>query len=566
MKSKTSFFNATVLRKDIARYAPVWGLYTIGLLVLMLIPNIGRSVDNAADSVIRTMSSMSYFQVVYGGLCALMVFGDLFNTRLCYATHAMPLRRESWFLTHLTAGLLFSLVPNLLLTLCLLPVLQRFWFLAFLWLLAATLQFLFFFGAGALSALCAGNRLGAAAIYLIINFGMLLVDMYVESFYEPLLYGVEINLEPLLLLMPASKINALDMVQYATLPFQFQGLVAGDWLYLGILATVGGLCILLAMLVYRKRDLETAGDFLSLPISKPAFLLVYTIAAGYLISILISLPYLGLTIGLIVGFLTGKMLLERTVRIFRGKTFLQLGILLSLLLVSLGMIKLDIGRVCSRVPNTDRIEKIYFYTGNDRHMYQNEDEDLWAVTDPAEMEQFRQFHREVADGRYKHVTENTVTIYVHYALKNGRTILRVYEIPLDSTHSEFAQQQLSRWEAVFRTTDWQAYTAGISEITLELNRKEDYVSQTLTDPAQVQGLLQAVKADCDAGNMAQHWNFHTEDGYSSWLYIYDQDFYDITGASYETYRVYALELRIFESCVHTQAYLDSLALESTPYN
>ena len=41
MKSRTSFFNFTVLRKDITRYAPVWGLYAIGLLLFLLIPNLG---------------------------------------------------------------------------------------------------------------------------------------------------------------------------------------------------------------------------------------------------------------------------------------------------------------------------------------------------------------------------------------------------------------------------------------------------------------------------------------------------------------------------------------------
>ena len=166
MKSRTSFFNFTVLRKDITRYAPVWGLYAIGLLLFLLIPNLDWSVDEAADVMGFSMSSMGIVNAIYGGICALMVFGDLFKTRLCYATHAMPLRREGWFLTHFTAGLLFSIVPNLVLVLCFLPLLQGYWYMELLWLAASTLQFLFFFGAGAFSAVCAGNRLGAAAAYL----------------------------------------------------------------------------------------------------------------------------------------------------------------------------------------------------------------------------------------------------------------------------------------------------------------------------------------------------------------------------------------------------------------
>ena len=36
MKSKTSFFNATVFRKDITRFAPLWALYLIGGMLFSL--------------------------------------------------------------------------------------------------------------------------------------------------------------------------------------------------------------------------------------------------------------------------------------------------------------------------------------------------------------------------------------------------------------------------------------------------------------------------------------------------------------------------------------------------
>ena len=36
MMSKTSFFNGSVLRKDITRFAPAWGLYLTAILLLSL--------------------------------------------------------------------------------------------------------------------------------------------------------------------------------------------------------------------------------------------------------------------------------------------------------------------------------------------------------------------------------------------------------------------------------------------------------------------------------------------------------------------------------------------------
>lgn len=563
MKSRTSFFNGTVLRKDITRYAPVWGLYAIGLILFLLIPNLDWSREEAADVMASSMSSMGIVNVIYGGICALMVFGDLFKTRLCYATHAMPLRREGWFLTHFTAGLLFSIVPNLFLVLCFLPLLQVYWYMGLLWLAASTLQFLFFFGAGAFCAVCAGNRLGAAAAYLIVNFGALLAEWYMEEIYEPLLYGVEIDLEFLYYLMPATKMNTLDMVNYTRRPFQFMGAVSAEWLYLGIVAAVGVLLAVAAVLLYRKRNLEAAGDFLSLPAAKPVFLLVYTLSLGYLISILIPFTYLGLFVGILIGFFTGKMLLERTVKVFRGWNFLQFGILTTVLALTVGLTAIDAAGLTRYVPETKNVESMHFYYAGERHLYQNEDFDGWTISDPAEIDQFRQFHEELADGRYRHDVDNSITVYIHYELKNGQTVLRTYEVPLETKHGEFVKQQLSSWQSVFRINDWDAYAAKVDQLAVEMNMKEEYFQFTFTDPAQVQGLLAAAKADCDAGNMAQYWSFHQEDDTSSWLYVYDDNYYDseYTQESIgNIHRVYSLSLNIFESCENTIAYLESLDL------
>ena len=37
MKLKTSFFNTSVLKKDITRFAPLWGLYTVFMLLVVFL-------------------------------------------------------------------------------------------------------------------------------------------------------------------------------------------------------------------------------------------------------------------------------------------------------------------------------------------------------------------------------------------------------------------------------------------------------------------------------------------------------------------------------------------------
>lgn len=573
MKSRTSFFNTTVLRKDITRFAPVWGLYTIGIVLFLLVPELFSTADNKAYLLADSMTSMSMVNLIFGGISALMVFGDLFKTRLCYATHALPLRREGWFLTHFTAGMLFSFVPNLLLALLYMTMLRAYWYLALMWLAVVTMQYLFFFGAGAFCCLCAGNRLGAVASYLILHFTLQLVGWYAEEVYTPLLYGVEFNWEFLSLFTPASTLPSMEYVDYTTRPFQLVQVYYDEWLYLGIMALTGAGLAALAMLIYRKRNLENAGDFLSLPAAKPVFLLVYTLAVGYLLCNLVSPELLGMFIGLLIGFFTGKMLLNRTVRVFRGWNFLQFGILVTVVALSVGLTALDPAGLTRRVPETDNIEVMYFYDSSHSYQYQNSSDGLREIRDAAEIERFRQFHTEIADGRYRDPDEDvpydqtTTTVYLQYELKNGSRVLRCYEIPVETTHGEFVRKELSDWQFVFQTNDWEAFAGNVRELEMEIRTGEEMGSYTLYDQTQIQGLLEAMKADCEAGNMAQTWSLHQDEEAAVWVYFYDYGYYDSASEMVGdvTGRVYRFSLNIYESCEHSLAYLDSLNLEIVPY-
>ena len=95
MKSKTSFFNATALKKNITRYAPIWAVYTIFWL-LFLFNLAPRHAANAADNVLDMLGEMVWLNLIYGGLCAAFLFMDLFKSRLCNALHALPISRDPY--------------------------------------------------------------------------------------------------------------------------------------------------------------------------------------------------------------------------------------------------------------------------------------------------------------------------------------------------------------------------------------------------------------------------------------------------------------------------------------
>ena len=82
MTSKTSFFNPSVLRKDLTRFAPVWALYSIALVLynFLMFGNFNTAEDYAVfvSSYIVNLSAVS---MIYAAVCALVLLGDLYVNR-----------------------------------------------------------------------------------------------------------------------------------------------------------------------------------------------------------------------------------------------------------------------------------------------------------------------------------------------------------------------------------------------------------------------------------------------------------------------------------------------------
>ena len=121
MRSATSYFNFTLLRKNFARFWPIWSLY--GLFWLAVLPlNILSNRIHWDGGMARSLplnyldggpSAAVTLSALFGLLCAMAVFSYLYASRSVGMLHALPLRREGLFLTNYLSGLLFLLLPNL---------------------------------------------------------------------------------------------------------------------------------------------------------------------------------------------------------------------------------------------------------------------------------------------------------------------------------------------------------------------------------------------------------------------------------------------------------------------
>ena len=498
MKSRTSFFNLTLYKKDITRFAPLWVIYTIGMLLIMLsLSNVTGQSDDYAVTVRASIGLLSMMNLVYALIIAQLLFGELFNTRLCNALHAMPVRREARFSSHLLAGISFSFVPNLLVCRLMLLPMGHWAFTSFLWLLGVTLHFLFFFGVAIFAMFCTGNRFAAVLVYLIINFGAMAALWFADVIFVPLMRGVILDWEafayfsPVVCLVGFGKYYDIRGVENDLIFYWEEG-----WLYLSICAVVGVALMAVSLLLYRRRALECAGDFMAVKAMKPVFLALYTLCIGVFFALFGSIfgdeiYVLFLIVGMVIGFFTGKMLLERTARVFRLKSFLQLGIFVVVMWLALMAVQFDVFGIERYVPDPDAVKRAevttYYYGGN-----------RITVTDPEELKILQQAHKlAIEEEGCKHEAKRQ-TYYLTYYMKDGRTVKREYTLCEQEAAAEKMKVLYGSPKAILGIDgEWEDYIKAVTSIYVE-----GFVLQNYLNAEDWESFLNCVYEDCENGLMS----------------------------------------------------------------
>lgn len=539
MKLRTSFFNGTVFRKDITRFAPVWILYSVGLLMVFMTCFSSYRAADTARNLGSTAYALAIVNFCYGMLNAQLLFGDLFQSRMTNALHALPVRREGWFFSHLAAGILFALVPNLGMALGMTVFSATMPPMPWLWLLTAMTTYLFFFGLAVFCAMCVGSRFAMVVVYGILNFGSLLAAWLYDEIYLPLLEGFTLDFEAFTKWSPVVWVtghvpfqtNYYDTTYQEFRDFQF---MPENLSYLGILAVLGVVLCAVALVLYRRRNLETAGDFIAVNWMKPVFLVLYTLAMGVVCQFFLGLfnnsQYVFLIIGVTVGWFTGIMLLERTAKIFKLKTFISFAVFVALLLGSLGLTAWDPLGVTRWVPEPEDVANVKLSYNS---LEAEEGEDLALLVS---------FHQAILDNREESSARyGLLGVRITYTMKNGQTHIREYEIPVGGTAHTLLKPMLSRPEMVLGEMyeDWDSLWRQV-RVT-----RGDYLENIYISQQSWQELKEAVEADCAAGTIIQHDAFHE----GSCMYV----LYFCPPQSDGRYREYTL--RFYADAEHTMAWL-----------
>ena len=578
MKSKTSCYEPALGRMELRRFAPAFALYAVGLFLLtMNILGNELSAPRACEYTSHFASMMAPINLAYAAVLAQLLLGDLYTTRLSFGLRSLPMTTGGWYGTQIILGILGSLIPNALNAALMLLYVREYQIVVFWWLLSSQLQFLCFYGIAVLCAVCAGNRIGMLILYTIVNFANLFVSWLISQLYIPLVYGLShpglgAPLSPVYVMNHASifQVDYKYMDQEIVREFadgpstSFVTEEYVDRLYLTshfwtlmIWAAVGIAAIWLGLRLLRKARAESSGDLLAFPRLEPAILLLVTLGMGTAFHIAsdiftLDLTYLLLSVGLIIGYFGCLMLLQRQVNVFTKKAFVPLLGIFAAVFLSLTITGLDVLGIHNRIPDADQVESVTLDSATpitDRELIETvigihetvlrEGNEAWESL-PLPERIFANKQDERVFPTPEDVRMGDLTL--NYTLKDGSTMTRIFFMSSESAAAPAARQILSRPEMVFRggmvdgkrvsllneDGSFTSLLGCLKSMTFTCYCPEDGADVLYSNGKETrislwedrEELLNAMKADCEAGTMAQTWLLRGSDGFNHEIELY----------------------------------------------
>jgi ABC-2 type transport system permease protein len=616
MASGTSYFNSTLYRKAMVRFWPLWALY--GLIWMFAIP---FSLFNAhtkdlllggqerlmdlAQNIPGYLQMGVWIAALFGVLCAMAVFGYLYSSRSACMMHALPVRREALFLSHYLAGLSFLLLPQLVVALIALAMELSLvdpaqWGIVLpqlaLWLLCQSGIALFFFSFAAFCAMFTGHILALPAFYGVLNGLVFVLALLIHSLLSNFCYGYSASFSAMHLgrwVEYCTPILALsDACSYTT---QYNWIVDGMALDAPVVtssglaspatvaayAGVGVVFALLALWVYRCRQVESAGDVVSIPLVRPIFRCGVAFCAGLCFGMATAIFFswsdkplplsLCVVLWAVVGYFLAEMLLQKSFRVLRAwKGALAMAAVMVVLCLSCF---LDLFGIATRVPTLDSVSSLTV-TNLTSYPVDSGRNDWTDLTDPDQIQAFLALHQAVVDQREQADApgDGTLSFSLTYTLNSGATLSRSYyavpvfqdEVDQVGSVTWAAEQILQDRALVAEAYGFDRVAADrITDAELDnvynLNTDDNYDSLPLDmlSGAELADLWQAVCQDFDEGTIGVRYLFNDQERLEN-TYVTDLSITWIAGDTSQNRVPYrSLSITLTPNASHTLAWLDA---------
>lgn len=467
MRSATSFFDKTLFRSQLKHTWPLWLGYTA--LWLFLVPvalfselSAYQGSYSAADASSLLLNAGVrggvFISFVFGLFFAMLSFSHLTQSRATNGFHALPVRRETIFLTAYLTGL-FCQLSTILVTFLLgaavsAPLHLSFWSITGADMGSAMLEAVFFYSFAVLCMMMTGQILAAPVFYFVGNILVPGMEYLLRNFAGNFLYGYSGHtdvalgfLSPPLYMYTEVDIASIETCESDSYYVTAYALEHRSFMILAAYALVGLVIALIALLLYRTRKSEMTGSTVAFPWATPIFkygvafctavalgqFLYYFLFGQYRSSGNDSLPgtILCMAAAGLVGYFAAEMLIKKSFRVFR--TGAKGAAIVSLALVLLGVaMSFDLTGYEKRVPDESEIESVYYTFSGMTNVTTGDADTIRRLTAAhrAIVENRDALARaeEVWDAGIEYGDIEPFSLHLTYYLKDGSQLSRSYSI------------------------------------------------------------------------------------------------------------------------------------------
>ena len=376
MPSERTFFNKAIYKRALSRFWLIGAAYTAVLCFLTLM--CGRYFNFDTKEIAEyvsysILSNLTRREIVAAAVAAVVmaiaVHGWMFRKTSAAYISALPVTREALLISSLLAGLTLLILPciiAMLVSLLLYGGAGPLWTPYLLCSAAAVvLMNIAFFGLASFCTVFTGNAAVLPALYVIALYGFVGIEVVIRYITEFLLFGVRGG-------------TGWELAILSPLYYFFNNYV-GSYSYAlpltAVYAAAGVILAGLAVIFFRHRRMEAAGETVAVPVLRPIFRwgLAAVGALGMALLILktvfnvgsyaagndgtparVAILLLAMLFGAAVGWFGADALMRKTLRVF-DRHWKGLGVFCALLCVLVIGGKLDVFGVERYQPDVDEI-------------------------------------------------------------------------------------------------------------------------------------------------------------------------------------------------------------------
>ena len=459
MKSKISFFNKTIFKKNVTLYWPIWVLYTVFLVFVQPVMfwsscyyskyyDAYTYQDKLEDLIEVIYFDFHVYIIAFVALASGMaLFHYLYNHKSANMIHAFPVDRIQLFGTNVISEFAFLAVPQTISCLLLAIValcngVMEVHYVAYWWLLALGTDIV----AIAVVTFCAmftGHLMALPVYAIVMNYFSYLV--YYLVYVVVTIFGFGMNdlgraTERTVALFSPTECFLYNVglcEEFDPITRECTGVLVYGVEVLAVYLVVAVILFAAAFVTYKKRHIEQAGEFITVGWVKPIFRFGIALAGGVLGGILMREFLWSIGIGcnmtLFVLFLVlfggacffiADMFIHKSFRVFKKKNWMHCGICMAAIVVTFFGI-LGIGKQYENYqPELAEIETAYVDWGYEIKFEGEEAAEILAL------------HKVILENKEVCLAAKVEFGYwdyeyvrIGYQLKNGDYIRRGYELP-----------------------------------------------------------------------------------------------------------------------------------------